>query len=91
MTVEYNQALKAYKIFGTLVAAQELTPTHAAPTTLHSSNPDQRWLTIKEVVEGIAQQRLPDIKMSDAIALAKITPFSTEEWLTGCSSNPRII
>ncbi len=84
----YEQALKAYRIFGDLVLAQGLTPVHAVPITpmiWYLPDLDQKWLTIKEVMESVTKCIFPDIMMVDAIELAKVTPFSAEEWYKGCA------
>jgi hypothetical protein len=83
--IDYDDALKLYEKFGEMVIAYGHTPVRASRVP-YSGFHSARWLTIKEVVERIMEEKLPDISRSDAIKLAKVTPFSAEDWLKGCTT-----
>jgi uncharacterized membrane protein len=84
MEITYKQALQVYTVFGEMVLAYGLTPTCATP---HFLRLDIKPMTLKQAAESVLKLKLPDMELLDAIKLAKVTPFSVEDWYRGCSDN----
>jgi len=81
---DYAETLELYRQGIKSALALGYSPDRAMP--IHTDS-GFVWLTLKEVLEGITQRKLCDIKPDDAIELARETPFSAEQWYIGCTGS----
>lgn len=87
----YDRVLELYIKLGDSLIVKGRDPLTAMLTTKPVSSGIYRshWLTLKEVIEDLIGRKLPDIKPSDAIELARVSPFPAEIWWRGCTDRSR--